>query len=114
MTDQPEDALLREAKTAAVSEGMQWIAGLAEDTGADPAKLRAALPELLEAAAFAAVQAERRVAAVRDIARDAEVLHSEHHPGTFVPTLDSCPVHERADYEQRVREIASRSERPRD
>ena len=45
MTDQPEDALRREAKTAAVSEGMQWIAGLAEDTGADPAKLRAALPE---------------------------------------------------------------------
>ena len=39
---------------------------------------------------------------VRRVSRDAEVLHAEHHPGTFVPSLDSCPEHERADYEARV------------
>ena len=44
-----------------------------------------------------------------DVARDAEILHAEHHPGTFVPSLDSCTVHERADYEQRVREMTTRS-----
>jgi hypothetical protein len=43
-----------------------------------------------------------------DIADEANVLHSEHHPGTFVPTLDSCPEHDRADYEARVREMAAR------
>lgn len=42
------------------------------------------------------------------IARDAEVLHSEYHPGTFVPDLDSCAEHERADYEARVREMRAR------
>ena len=44
---------------------------------------------------------------VSDISRDAEVIHAEHHPGTFVPSLDSCPVHERAEYEQIARRIAS-------
>ena len=29
----------------------------------------------------------------------ADVLHAEHHPGFFVPTLDSCPEHDRAEYE---------------
>jgi hypothetical protein len=40
---------------------------------------------------------------VQRVSEDAGVLHSEHHPGTFVPTLDSCPEHERADYEAMVR-----------
>jgi histidine triad (HIT) family protein len=44
------------------------------------------------------------------IGRDAEVLHAEHHPGTFVPTLDSCPEHGRADYEDRVRRMGLRSQ----
>jgi hypothetical protein len=40
-------------------------------------------------------RAERRMSG----SQYAEVLHAEHHPGTFVPTLDSCREHERADYE---------------
>ena len=43
---------------------------------------------------------------VRRVSRDAEVLHAEHHRGTFVPSLDSCPEHDRADYEERVREMS--------
>ena len=43
-----------------------------------------------------------------DIAREAEMLHAEHHPGTFVPTLDSCTEHERADYEARVEAMYAR------
>lgn len=43
-----------------------------------------------------------------DVGREAEVLHSEHHPGTFVPTLDSCPGHERAEYERLIREMRAR------
>lgn len=30
----------------------------------------------------------------------ADVLHAEHHPGVFVPSLDSCPEHDRAEYER--------------
>jgi len=43
------------------------------------------------------------------VTEHAEELHAEHHSGTFVPTLDSCPEHDRADYEDRVREMAARS-----
>jgi hypothetical protein len=42
---------------------------------------------------------------------EAEVLHAEHHPGTFVPSLDSCPEHDRADYEARVRALAAEAAR---
>jgi histidine triad (HIT) family protein len=43
-----------------------------------------------------------------DVAYEADVLHSEHHLGTVVPTLDSCEDHDRADYEARVREMRAR------
>jgi hypothetical protein len=41
-----------------------------------------------------------------EISAEAEVLHAEHHPGTFVPSLDSCEEHTRAAYEARVRAMA--------
>ena len=40
------------------------------------------------------------------VAQLAEVIHAEHHPGTFVPDLDSCPEHTRAEYEQLVRGLS--------
>lgn len=33
----------------------------------------------------------------------AEELHAEHHQGVIVPDLDSCPDHDRGDYEARVK-----------
>lgn len=33
----------------------------------------------------------------------AEALHAEQHSGTFVPSLDGCPVHNRKDWEDLVR-----------
>ncbi len=44
-----------------------------------------------------------------DIARRAEEIHAEHHPGYFVPSLDSCPEHTRAEYEQLVRDLDTAS-----
>jgi hypothetical protein len=40
-----------------------------------------------------------------NIRERAEELHAEHHAGTFVPTLDSCPEHTRAEYEQFVADL---------
>ena len=38
-----------------------------------------------------------------EVVREAEVLHAEHHSGTFVPSLDACTEHDRAAYERIVR-----------
>ncbi len=46
------------------------------------------------------------------IPREAEVLHAEHHPGTFVPTLASCTEHERADYEAMIKAQHEPPQRP--
>lgn len=35
----------------------------------------------------------------------AEMLHAEHHTGSYVPALDSCPEHSREEYEAKVREM---------
>jgi hypothetical protein len=39
------------------------------------------------------------------IAEHAELLHAEHHSGTFVPTLDSCDEHTREEYEQLAAQV---------
>lgn len=88
---------LTAAKHAAASEAAQW----AEAKHLDD-------PSFIESVAFAAVRAYVQAVAVDDVHSHAEVLHAEHHPGTFVPSLDSCPVHERADYEERIREMNAR------
>jgi hypothetical protein len=54
--------------------------------------------------------AEHVRAVCERVACNAEVLHSEHHPGTLVPSLDSCPEHDRADYEGRVRRMGLTSQ----
>lgn len=37
--------------------------------------------------------------------QQAEVLHAEQHPGTFVPSLDSCAEHDVEDYLTLAREV---------
>lgn len=64
-----------------------------------------ALPPDAQADWRAVADAVQMINELSSVAQEAEVLHAEHHPGTFVPSLDSCPEHERAWYEQRVREI---------
>jgi hypothetical protein len=56
----------------------------------------------------ARLSADAQQESARAVARDAEVMHSEHHAGTFVPDLDSCPDHERSEYERTVRDLHSR------
>lgn len=51
------------------------------------ARLRYAKREYERLSGLVAAESDSRVT------RDAEVLHSEHHPGTLVPSLDSCPEH---------------------
>lgn len=41
------------------------------------------------------------------ISERAEVQHAEQHTGTFVPTLDGCPVHTREEWEHWAREERS-------
>jgi hypothetical protein len=38
-----------------------------------------------------------------EISARAEEIHAEHHSGYIVPSLDSCPEHTRAEYEDFVR-----------
>lgn len=38
----------------------------------------------------------------------AEVLHAEHHPGTFVPALDECPEHSREEFEAMIQGVTDR------
>jgi hypothetical protein len=47
-----------------------------------------------------------------DVDREAEELHAEHHPGYIVPSLDSCPEHDQAEYEQMVRDLHRRNGQP--
>lgn len=58
--------------------------------------------------ALAAWVAAKGAATEAAIARHAEMIHATQHSGTFVPTLDDCPEHDRGDYENRVREMHSR------
>ena len=46
--------------------------------------------------------AETGRARQRKISERAEEIHAEHHYGYLVPSLDSCPEHDRADYEAMV------------
>jgi hypothetical protein len=95
MSEIPQEALAI-AKTSGVSEAAMW-------------KHDSISRDAAEAIAYAAVRDYAAYISARETASDdaraAEVLHAEHHPGTFVPSLDSCPVHERADYEERVRQL---------
>lgn len=67
------------------------------------------LPPQRQEAWRAVADAVQMINGLSSVAREAEVLHAEHHPGTFVPSLDSCTEHERAEYEQRVRDLRSLS-----
>jgi len=92
------DDVLNAAKHAAASEATQWAE--AKHLGD---------PSFIECVAAAAVRGAMQVLGARNISQDAEILHAEHHPGTFVPSLDSCSVHERSDYEQIVRDMNERT-----
>jgi len=69
----------------------------------DPGSILARLPD--ESLSFWQLRAV--LDRIGDVAADrqAEVrerageIHAEHHPGYIVPSLDSCPVHTRAEYE---------------
>jgi hypothetical protein len=59
----------------------------------------------------AAAEGDKRAAIKRaallaaDTAERAEEIHAEHHDGYIVPSLDSCPDHDRASYEALVSQI---------